>query len=87
MCQSCSSTSAAAMDTRQRVVQWMGGTVDGGRRWSNTQDTHTILLSLRPSSPLSPSMLRPPAPAAADCLNETNRQFSTRESGLRANGK
>ena len=22
-------------------VQWMGGAVDGGRRWSNEQDTHT----------------------------------------------
>ena len=52
----------------------MGGAVDGGYRWRNKQDTHTILLTLRPCTTLSPSIPRPlPAPAAADCLNETNR--------------
>ena len=29
-----------ALDTRQRGVQWIGGAVDGGHRWSNKQDTH-----------------------------------------------
>ena len=35
----CESTNP--LDIRQRGVQWMGGAVDGGHKWSNKQDTHT----------------------------------------------